>query len=204
MRGIALPPPGTSGEVSLEETLEKRRSVRSFSPDPLSLEELSQLLWAAQGITGQEEERTAPSAGATFPIELYLAAGAIEGLPVGVFRYRPIGHRLEQFAAADVRPELVHATGEQEFLGLAPLVMAVAAMRARTRKEYGERAVRYVDMEVGAVLQNAALQGVALGLGSVVVGAFKDEEVKRILGIEGQERFLAMLAVGRPGHQKCG
>jgi SagB-type dehydrogenase family enzyme len=204
MRGIALPLPSTSGEVSLEETLEKRRSLRSFSPDPLSLEEVSQLLWAAQGITGQAKERTAPSAGAAFPIELYVAAGDVEGLPVGVFRYHPVVHRLEAVAATDVRPDLVRATGKQDFIGLAPLVMAVAAVRARTRKEYGERAVRYVDMEAGAVLQNASLQGVALGLGSVVVGAFKDEEVKQILGIEGQERFLAMLAVGRPGRQEGG
>jgi len=225
MKGIALPAPDTTGKIPLEETLERRRSVRSFSPDPLSLEEVSQLLWAAQGITGPEKERTAPSAGATFPIELYVAAGSVEGIPSGVFKYHPLGHRLESVAPVasdapfasvapldtesgtkggaeaptDVRPALVSATGGQEFIGVAPLVIAVAAVRVRTRNLYGERAVRYVDMEAGAALQNAALQGVALGLGSVVVGAFKDEEVKQILGIEGQERFLALLVVGRPG-----
>jgi SagB-type dehydrogenase family enzyme len=204
MRDIALPPPTTTGSIPFEETLESRRSVRVFSPDPLGLEEVSQLLWAAQGITGAEKERTAPSAGATFPIELYVAAGAVEGIPVGVFRYHPIGHRLEALAPSDVRSDLVRATGDQEFIGVAPLVIAVAAVRIRTRNLYGERAVRYVDMEAGAVLQNAALQGVALGLGSVVVGAFKDEEVKQILGIEGQERFLAMLVIGRHDGQESG
>ncbi len=221
MEGIPLPQPVTTGTTPLEETLERRRSVRSFSPEPVSLEEVSQLLWAAQGITGPQKERTAPSAGATFPIEIYVVAGAVQGIPRGIFKYHPLGHRLERVepvapvgpkdgieggadsshtdARTDVRPELVRATGNQEFIGVAPLVIAVAAVRVRTRNLYGERAVRYVDMEAGAVLQNAALQGVALGLGSVVVGAFKDEEVKQILGIEGQERFLAMLVVGRPG-----
>jgi SagB-type dehydrogenase family enzyme len=210
MARIALPPPRTRSETALEEALEARRSVRSFSSAPLTIDELAQLLWAAQGITGPENERTAPSAGATFPIEIYLVAAAIEGVSPGVYRYLPLGHSLEPVeglgSAAqagtsgdppDVRPALMHATGGQEFIGVAPLVIAVAAVRVRTRKLYGERAVRYVDMEAGAVLQNAALQGVALGLGSVVVGAFRDEEVKTILGIEGQERFLAMLVVGR-------
>jgi len=222
MEAIALPAPDTTGTVPFEETLGQRRSVRAFGPDPLSLDEVSQLLWAAQGVTGPEKERTAPSAGATFPIELYVVAGAVQGMPSGVFKYHPIGHLLEPVASVvkaasadpesrsrrgaaapfDVRPDLVRATGEQEFIGAAPLVIAVAAVRGRTRNLYGERAVRYVDMEAGAVLQNAALQGVALGLGSVVVGAFKDEEVKQILGIDGQERFLAMLVVGRPGGQE--
>jgi SagB-type dehydrogenase family enzyme len=208
MAGIVLTPPRTSGETALEEALEARRSVRSFSSAALTLDELSQLLWAAQGITGPENERTAPSAGATFPVEIYLMAAAVEGVGPGVYRYLPLGHSLEPVeglgspaqpgAPLDVRPALVDATGGQEFIGVAPLVIAVAAVRVRTRKLYGERAVRYVDMEAGAVLQNLALQGVALGLGSVVVGAFRDEEVKTILGIEGQERFLAMLVVGRP------
>lgn len=209
MESIALPPPGIDSPISLERTLRRRRSVRSFASDPLSLEEVSQLLWAAQGVTGPANARTAPSAGATFPIEIYVVASAVEGIPRGVCKYLPLEHRLkpvqpaepgsESGGAPDVRPRLVRATGDQEFLGVVPLVIVVAAVRARTRALYGERAVRYVDMEAGAVLQNAALQGVALGLGSVVVGAFKDEEVGAILGISKAERVLAMLPVGRPG-----
>jgi SagB-type dehydrogenase family enzyme len=205
MNRIPLPPPLITGNFALAESLSRRRSVRSFTSEPLMLNELSQLLWAAQGITGPGNERTAPSAGATFPIEIYLAAAAVEGVGAGVYRYVPHGHWLEPVenvhgpgSFSDVGPRLVQATGNQQFLGIAPLVLAVAAVRVRTRNLYGERAVRYVDMEAGAVLQNAALQAVALGLGAVVVGAFRDEEVKEIFGVEGQERFLAMLVVGRP------
>lgn len=198
MDTIALPKPRTESTLSLEETLRSRRSVRDFARDPLALAELAQLLWAAQGITGGKGERTAPSAGATFPIEIYAAVGEVEGVETGLYKYRPRGHELAKVAGADLRRDLARVSAQQEFIGTAPLVIVVAAVLARTRAEYGERAVRYVDIEVGAVVQNAALQAVSLGLVSVVVGAFRDRELSSILGLGPAESVLALLPVGRP------
>lgn len=193
MEVIALPSPRTEGPFSVEETLQARRSVREFAPDPLREVEIGQLLWAAQGITDPRGFRTAPSAGALFPLEVYAVTRD------GVFHYLPAEHALRQILAGDVRPQLQAAALGQESVGEAPLVLIIAAVPARTEARYGaERAPRYVDMEVGHAAQNVLLQAVALGLGSVPIGAFSDGGAATILELAEGEIVRYMLPVGRP------
>lgn len=193
-----LPQPVVDGDLSLESALAQRRSVRSFAPDPLSLQELGQLLWAAQGITAEWGGRTAPSAGGLSPIELHVAVSAVRGLDPGVYRYRPADHSLEHTVGRDLRDDSVPDVLDQESIGAAPASIVVAAVQARTAERYGRRAERYVTLEAGHVAQNVALQAVALGLGSVPVGAFDDDEVAAILRFEPGERPLYILPVGHP------
>lgn len=193
---VKLPQPRPSGEMSLEEALAARRSVRSYQDEALSLTELSQLLWAAQGITAHWGGRTAPSAGATYPLEVYAVVGEVTGLEAGVFHYRPDGHLLVRRKAEDLRGELASAALGQGWVREAPVSLVIAARYERTTGRYGERGVRYVHIEVGHVGQNIYLQAEALGLGTVIVGAFDDQDVKTLLGIE--EEPLAIMPVGRP------
>jgi SagB-type dehydrogenase family enzyme len=193
-----LPQPVVDGDLSLESALAQRRSVRAFAPDPLSLEELGQLLWAAQGITAEWGGRTAPSAGGLYPIELHVAVAAVRGIDPGAYRYRPADHSLERTVGRDLRDDLVRAAVDQESVGAAPASIVVATVQARTAERYGRRAERYVILEAGHVAQNVALQAVALGLGSVPVGAFDDDEVAALLRIEPGERPLYILSVGNP------
>lgn len=197
MRTIKLPPPTRTAAVSVEEALARRRSVREFAERPLTLAELGQLLWAAQGITAPDGRRTAPSAGALYPLELYAVVGAVEDLASGVYRYRPQGHTLELHIDADVRPALTQAALGQESVADAPVVLAFAAVAERTRVKYRERTERYVHIEVGHAAQNVYLQAVALGLGTVVVGAFHDDEVTRVLRLDRGETPAALMPVGR-------
>jgi SagB-type dehydrogenase family enzyme len=193
-----LPQPVVDGDLSLESALAQRRSVRAFAPDPLSLEELGQLLWAAQGITAEWGGRTAPSAGGRYPIELHVAVSAVRGLDPGAYRYRPADHSLERTAGRDLRDDLVRAALDQESIGAAPASIVAAAVQARTAERYGDRAERYVTLEAGHVAQNVALQAVALGLGSVPIGAFDDDVVAALLRFEPGERPLYILPVGHP------
>jgi SagB-type dehydrogenase family enzyme len=193
---INLPAPQTAGEVSVERALENRRSVRSFAAAPLALAEVGQLLWAAQGITDQRGHRTAPSAGGLYPLELYLVAGNITGLPAGVYRYRPTTHELVLAGAGDCRTE-VAAACRQSWVATAPATVAFTAVFARTAKRYGDRSSRYVPIEVGAAAENLALQAVALGLGTTFVGAFDDSKLATALGAAADERVLALVPVGR-------
>ena len=193
-----LPQPVVDGELSLESALAQRRSVRSFAPDPLSLEELGQLLWAAQGITAEWGGRTAPSAGGLHPIELHVVASAVRGLDPGVYRYRPADHSLEHTVGRDLGDDSVPDVLDQGSIDAAPASIVVAAVQARTAERYGRRAERYVTLEAGHVAQNVALQAVALGLGSVPVGAFDDDEVAAILRFGPGERPLYVLPVGHP------
>ena len=193
---VKLPEPRPSGEMSVEETLAARRSVRSYQDEALSLTELAQLLWAAQGITAHWGGRTAPSAGATYPLEVYAVVGEVTGLEAGVFHYRPDGHLLVRRKAGDLRGELASAALGQGWVREAPVSLVIAARYERTTGRYGERGVRYVHIEVGHVGQNIYLQAEALGLGTVIVGAFDDQDVKTLLGIE--EEPLAIMPVGRP------
>lgn len=195
---IRLPSPAQDGKVSLERCLTTRRSVRSFRADALKLAQVSQLLWAAQGITGAQRLRTAPSAGALYPLELYLLAGNVEGLAAGIYKYRPDGHALVRVAEEDRRRALADAALGQQFIAQAPAVFVLAGVYERTAKRYGERAPRYVHIEVGHAGQNLSLQAVALGLGSVPVGAFRDPEVRRIVGMPEEEAPLYIIPVGRP------
>ncbi len=189
---IVLPPPSTEGQVSIEETLAKRRSVRRFLAEDLTLEQIGQLAWAAQGVTSERGFRTAPSAGALYPLELYLLTKD------GVFRYIPKGHKLVRLSQEDKRNQLAEAAYRQSFVGDAPLDFVITGVYARTSAKYGDRAVRYVHIEVGHVAENVHLQAVALGLGSVPVGAFTDEAVSNILGLSAEEAPLYIIPVGHP------
>jgi SagB-type dehydrogenase family enzyme len=194
---IKLPEPRDSGGISVEEALLERRSIRNYKDEALTLAEVSQLLWAAQGITHPDGYRTAPSAGALYPLEVYVAAGNVVGLPAGIYKYRPQGHELEKVAGEDVRAELCAAALDQEFVEDGAAVLVFAAVYKRTTGKYGERGVRYVHMEVGHAAQNVYLQAVSLGLGTVVVGAFDDGEVERLLQMQDDERALCIMPVGR-------
>lgn len=194
---IALPKPRIEGAVSLEHALLHRRSVRTFAGGSLTLAEAGQLLWAAQGVTHPEGRRTTPSAGATYPLEVLLVAGTVDGLPAGVYRYIPHGHRLEPVSLGDVRAELTAAALNQRWMRDAPAHIVIAAVNARTAQRYGGRAGRYVAMEVGAAVENIQLQGGALSLGSTFVGAFDDARVKQVVGLRGEEEAMAIVPVGR-------
>jgi SagB-type dehydrogenase family enzyme len=188
-----LPPPRTVGEVSLEEALSQRRSVREFIGDRLSDAELSQLLWAAQGMTDPGGFRTAPSAGALYPLELYAVT------PAGAFHYDPDAHMLQAVMESDLRRALYSAAVEQEFVLEAPLVVVITGVYARTQGKYGAgRGKRYVHLEAGHAAQNLLLQAVALGLGAVPIGAFDDTRVQEVLGLPGEYMPLYLIALGKP------
>lgn len=194
---VALPAPDTGGGMPLETTLSKRRSIRKYKNSKLTLTEVSQLLWAAQGITSKRGFRTAPSAGALYPLELYVAAGHVQGLEAGIFHYRPQKHALESIEKGDQRAALARAALGQQPVRQAPVVFIFAAVPGRTAAKYGQRGMRYVLQEAGHAAQNLCLQAVALELGSVVIGAFSDEDVARSLKLKDDEVPLCLVPVGR-------
>lgn len=189
---LRLPEPISTGELSLEETLAIRRSVRQYTSQPLTDVEISQLLWAAQGITREGRGRTAPSAGGLYPLEIYLVTAR------GVFRYQPESHNLDVMSGEDVRVSLFRAALSQEAVRDAPAVFAVAAVFQRTAVKYGDRAVRYVHLEAGHAAQNLLLEAVALGLGGVPIGAFDDGGVQRTLGLPQDHEPLYIIPIGHP------
>jgi len=194
---VALPAPHRGGAGSLADALARRRSVRKFAKGPLTLAAVSQLLWAAQGVTGRDGQRTAPSAGALYPLEIYLVAGAVTGLEAGVYRYEPQRHRLLLHAKGDPRSELADAALEQEWVAEAPSVLVIGAVYGRTERKYGRRAPRYVHMEMGHAAQNVSLQAVALDLGTVVVGAFHDDQLARVLRLPEDVEPLGVMPIGK-------
>jgi SagB-type dehydrogenase family enzyme len=195
---IPLPSPETRSDVSVEQAISRRRSVRSFAGRPVSLGIVGQLLWAAQGVTSPDRGRTAPSAGALYPLEVYLVAGNVGGLDAGVYRYRPEGHRLIPHGPGDVRRTLAQSAVGQAWIADAAAVLVITAVYERTRSKYGQRTERYVHMEVGHAAQNIYLQAESLGVGTVMVGAFRDREVKRVLSLSTREAPLALMPVGHP------
>jgi SagB-type dehydrogenase family enzyme len=190
---IRLQQPKEKGSISIEETLHQRRSVRDYKRGPLRLDQVSQLLWAASG--RNLYRRTAPSAGATYPLEIYLVAGEVEGLEPGIYHYSPSRNSLEIVNEEDVRNGLFRAALEQEMIEEAPVSIIIAADYSRTTGRYGQRGIRYVHMEVGHAGQNISLQAIALGLGTVMIGAFEDQKVKEVLGIN--EDPLYIIPIGR-------
>lgn len=195
---VRLPALRRDGAVSLDSALRARRSVREFTREAVTLAEAGQLLWAAQGITRGGAGRTVPSAGALYPMEVYLVAGRVRDLPVGVYRYDPQEHRLALVHPGDARRELAAAAARQSWIEDAAAVIVLAAVYQRTTGKYGERGRRYVHIEVGHAAQNVYLEAAALGLGTTMVGAFDDARVARSLGIAGQAEPLGLLPVGRP------
>jgi len=189
---VALPSPSVVGSASLEETLARRRSVRSFSPRPLGAAGVGQLLWAAQGMTDEDGRRTAPSAGATYPLELYALTAD------GVFRYQPADHALQLVRPIDARPELAAAADGQECVASAPLILAITSVAARTEARYQSRAEGYIRLEAGHAAQNVLLQAVALGLGAVPVGWFDKARVGETLEVPPGETPLYLIPVGHP------
>jgi SagB-type dehydrogenase family enzyme len=195
---VSLPVPVMIGEFSVEEALANRRSVREYSDQPLTLSEIGQLLWAAQGITEPGTgKRTAPSAGALYPLELYVATGNVEGLPPGVYKYNPYEHRLLLIKRDDVRTTLRQAAIDQSAVEEGSAILVFASVHERTTQKYGERGIRYVHMEVGSAIQNVYLQAESLGLSTVIIGAFTDSAVQSVMGMDEMERPLGIMPVGR-------
>ncbi|MCX7838636.1 MAG: SagB/ThcOx family dehydrogenase [Anaerolineae bacterium] len=190
---IALPTPRTQGPMSVEETMLKRRSIREFKDTPLTLAEIGQLLWAAQGITHPAGLRTAPSAGALYPLEVYAVTRE------ATYRYDPHAHQLIVHARGDLRAPLYAVALMQDSILQAPLTIVITAVYARTSKKYGEeRTPRYVALEVGHAAQNVLLQAVALNLGAVPIGAFLDDQVQQVLSLPRDHQPLYLIPVGHP------
>jgi len=192
---MKLPEPKLESKISVEEALSRRRSVRDYKEDSLSLEEISQLLWSAQGVTAKWGGRTAPSAGALYPLEIYIVVGTVKGLKSGLYHYDPQKHGISQKKEGDLREKLTEASLGQDEILRAPATLVITAVYERTMKKYHERGIQYVHMEVGSAGENIYLQAESLGLGTVFIGAFEDEEVKKVLGIE--EEPLGIMPVGK-------
>ena len=190
MERINLPQIDFKGNLSVEEALKKRRSVRSYKQIPLTIKELSQILWATDGKTAEWGGRTAPSAGATYPLEIYAVVGNVEGLKPGLYHYEIDTHSLKLLKEGDLRVELSKAALNQSSVRTAPVVIVISGVFERTTDRYGKRGERYVYMEVGHCGQNIHLQAEALGLGTVMIGAFDDERVKKVLGIKEDVFYL--------------
>ena len=187
---ITLAKPSQDGPMSLEQAVAIRRSRRDFLPQSLTLEQTGQLTWAAQGRDAHSRYRTTPSAGATYPLELFVVTDD------GLFRYLPAKHSLEKLTEQDLRAALASAAWGQEFIKAAPLTLVFAAQFSRTTNHYGQRGVRYVYMEAGHAAQNVHLQAEALGLGSVAVGAFDDSSVSKVLSLPNDLEPIYMVIIG--------
>lgn len=189
---ITLPEPNQKGEMSLEQAIAVRRSVRNFLSQPLTMEQIGQLTWAAQGQDARSGYRTVPSAGATYPLELFVVTAD------GIFAYLLAKHALEKLIGRDIRAALAAAAWGQGFIEEAPLTLVFAAQFPRTTGRYGQRGIRYVYMEAGHAAQNVHLQAEALGLGSVAIGAFDDASVSEVLSLPKHLEPLYLVVVGYP------
>ena len=194
---IQLPGPKIESETSLESALYTRRSRRAFTDDPLTVAELSQLVWAVQGITDSAGHRTVPSAGALYPLEVYVISGNVEGLLPGVYHYSPMDHSLRQISTTDKRKDLSQAALGHESVADGAAIILIAADYDRTTVRYGERGIRYVHMEAGCAAQNIYLQAESLNLGTVLIGAFHDDQVSSILDLPVDEEPLWLMPIGR-------
>lgn len=193
---IKLPQARYEGERSVEKVIRSRRSHRSFADREVTLEDAAQLLWAGQGITGSGGKRAASSAGALYPLELYLIGGYVAGLSAGVYRYMPLDHALQPVSGGDRRREVAEAALHQNFIAGAPLVLVLAGVEGRTAGKYGDRAARYILIESGCSAQNIHLQAEALGMGTVVIGAFNDGLLQEVLYMSRDEIPLVILPLG--------
>jgi len=201
---LELPPPVQEGGRGIWSVLLERSSTRDYSTDPIALEKVSQLLWASQGITregGEWQFRTAPSAGALYPIETYLGVNRVHGLAPGLYHYEVRNHRLAFLREDDlIGTALARAALGQTICQRAALVFVWTAVIARSVRKYGERAYRYIYMDAGHVAQNLYLAAAGLNLGCCAVGAFFDDEVNAVLDLDGREETAVYLAtVGQRG-----
>ena len=196
---IALPKPAYDSDTSVERALLERRSVRSYRDAALTLEQLGQLLWAAQGITDASGKRTAPSAMALYPLEVYAVVGNVKGVSPGVYKYRPQSHELVKTLDGDRRKALSQAATGQASVSQGAIDIVITAVYERTTRQFGERGIRFVHLEAGHAAQNICLQAVSLKLGTVTVGAFNDDDVRKALELSGDETPLYILPVGKTG-----
>lgn len=194
---ISLPAAKLDGTISVEKALATRRSIRSYQDEPITLEQLSQLLWAAQGITSPEGLRASPSAGALYPMELYVVVDRVTALEVGVYKYDYNAHSLIHIKAGDQRQALSRASLGQGSVGAGAVDIVITGIYERTASKYEKRAERYVMMEAGHIAQNIYLQCIPLGLATVVVGAFDDKSVQSVVGAQADEEPLYIMPVGK-------
>lgn len=192
---IKLPKVNLKGELSLEETLKERKSRRSYQKSELKIDEISQLLWAAQGINRNDGGRTAPSAGALYPLEIYLLVGDVKNLNVGLYQYDPMNHSLIIKNKKNLIPNLTNVM--QQFVTNGAAIIIITGVYERTTQKYGERGIRYVHMDVGFACQNIYLQAESLGLGTVFMGAFNDNLLSDILQLPKNHKPLGVMPVGR-------
>ena len=196
---VKLPAPKLKGSVSVEDAIKRRRTVRSFSSALMTLDALSQILWSAQGITEEGGfKRAAPSAGATFPIEVYFACGdkSVKGLRGGIWRYVPKGHSIARVAPQDVRATLARHSLGQMWAAKAPLTAAIVCDYSRTTARYGKRGVKYVHFEAGSVSENIFLECQAQGLSAGIIGAFDDKAISADLKLPKNLEPLLLMPVG--------
>jgi SagB-type dehydrogenase family enzyme len=198
---VKLPAPSYKGQMSVEEALKQRRTVRHFASRTLELAQVSQLLWGADGISDRRGLRTAASAGATYPLEIYLVVGerGVTGLEPGIYRYRVEEHALVLTAGGDFRAAVARASLHQSWMAEAPVMVVIAAEFRRCTARYGERGVMYTHMESGHVGQNVFLQAEAMGLGAGIVGAFEDRGLSQALKLPTQHVPLLVMPVGYKG-----
>ena len=198
---IALPKPLAAGRMSVEEAIAKRRSIRDYARRPIPVGMLSQILWAAQGVTdARAGYRAAPSAGALYPLELYVAVtdGGVADIKAGVYRYGPEEHTITLVDGGDRRSKLKAAAHGQEQVGLAAVTLVLTGAFERSASKYGDRAAQYVFQESGHAAENVYLQSTALGLGTVVMGAFDEDEVRRAISLGSNEKPLYLMPIGFP------
>jgi SagB-type dehydrogenase family enzyme len=196
-----LPSPSARGRISVEEAIAKRRSVREYTDRPLTLAQLSQVLWAAQGITEPAQElRAAPSAGALYPLEVYAVVkeGGVTGLGAGIYHYSPSENSLTLVKGGDSSSKLKAAALDQDAVGFAAVNLVTTAVLKRTTVKYGDRGVQYAFQETGHAAENVFLQAQSLGLATVMVGAFEDDAVRAVLGIGTDETPMYIQPVGVP------
>ncbi|MGB9852916.1 MAG: SagB/ThcOx family dehydrogenase [Candidatus Kapaibacteriota bacterium] len=196
---IMLPKANYEGRTSLEKVIATRRSVRNFKDEGITLSNIAQLLWAAQGVTDKINRfRTAPSAGALYPLEVFVAVRKADGLGPGVYKYLPDGHKLVKIKDGDVSKAIMKEALWQEWVEKSAIIIVYSAVFGRTTWKYGERGIQYVYMEVGHSAQNVCLQAVSLGLATTTIGAFNDAGIKSVIGMKENETPLYILPVGIP------
>ena len=196
-QAVALPKPALTGKVTLEQAIARRRSVREYAPGALTLAEVSQLMWVAQGITSPDGKRATPSARAVYPLQVWLVANDVTGLPAGIYRYEPKEHALALVAAGDQRDSMAAAASGQAPIEHASAIVAVIGDSALAATKFRGNADRWLGMEAGFVVQDVYLECTALGLGTVMVGGFEEGAARRALGVPPGWEALALMPVGR-------
>ncbi len=195
-QSVKLPAPKTDGGMAVEKTLATRRSCRAIEDKPISIETLSQLLWAAQGTTDDKGHRTAPSARAVYALETYVVAGNVTGLPSGIYKYRTAKHELELVKAGDLRAEMVEKAAKQDWIKSAPVIVILSGVASRMVMKDGAKMMKFMYVEAGLAAENFFLQVVSLGLGSTYVGGFDVDKTREFLGASADEEPIAVLPAG--------